>query len=215
MDWLAELVGLPERFTFRSGGPGGGVIQARALWGGVRGAAATHASSLLCGVASRRTNLELHWAVWHLDFRAQGTSSEAVLVALLAARARSLRGRPPEDALRLVAYSSDQVRHRDAGRRPVPWLHARRDDPGGGAHYAVASGRSPWSRPPAACARRARAARRTARSRRRAWWRGSTTCASSPPSSRTTLLSRSVTPKAALRPVRVALRPVPRGALAR
>lgn len=39
----------------------------------------------------------------------QGTSSEAVLVALLAARARTMRGRPPEDALRLVAYASDQT----------------------------------------------------------------------------------------------------------
>jgi hypothetical protein len=42
MDWLAQLMGLPSKFMFRSGGPGGGVIQ--------------------------------------------GTSSEAVLVALLAAR---------------------------------------------------------------------------------------------------------------------------------
>lgn len=39
----------------------------------------------------------------------QGTTSEAVVVALLAARARALRGRPPGDALRLVVYSSDQV----------------------------------------------------------------------------------------------------------
>jgi hypothetical protein len=40
----------------------------------------------------------------------QGTSSEGVLVAMLAARARAMRGRPPEDAVRLVAYGSDQVR---------------------------------------------------------------------------------------------------------
>jgi glutamate/tyrosine decarboxylase-like PLP-dependent enzyme len=39
----------------------------------------------------------------------QGTSSEAVVVALLAARARSLRGRPAADALRLVAYGSTQT----------------------------------------------------------------------------------------------------------
>jgi glutamate/tyrosine decarboxylase-like PLP-dependent enzyme len=32
-----------------------------------------------------------------------------VLVALLAARARSLRDRPESDALKLVAYSSDQA----------------------------------------------------------------------------------------------------------
>ena len=39
----------------------------------------------------------------------QGTASEATLVALLAARSRAMAGRPAEDALRLVAYSSDQV----------------------------------------------------------------------------------------------------------
>jgi len=39
----------------------------------------------------------------------QGTSSEAVLVALLAARARTLRNRPKSDTLKLVAYSSDQA----------------------------------------------------------------------------------------------------------
>lgn len=43
----------------------------------------------------------------------QGTSSEAVLVALLAARAKSLRSRPAADKLKLVAYSSDQVRECD------------------------------------------------------------------------------------------------------
>ncbi len=40
----------------------------------------------------------------------QGTASEANLVALLAARARALAGRPAADALRLVAYASDQAR---------------------------------------------------------------------------------------------------------
>lgn len=46
----------------------------------------------------------------------QGTASEATLVALLAARTRALAGRPAEDALRLVAYSSDQARKRTFGR---------------------------------------------------------------------------------------------------
>ncbi|KAK9814151.1 hypothetical protein WJX72_001299 [[Myrmecia] bisecta] len=36
------------------------------------------------------------------------TASEAVLVCLLAARARAMAGRPVEDQLRLVAYTSDQ-----------------------------------------------------------------------------------------------------------
>lgn len=39
----------------------------------------------------------------------QSTASEATLVGLLAAKARSMHGRPPEDALRLCAYCSDQA----------------------------------------------------------------------------------------------------------
>ncbi|GIM15937.1 hypothetical protein Vretimale_18591 [Volvox reticuliferus] len=39
----------------------------------------------------------------------QGTASEAAVVALLAARARALRGKPPGDKLKLVAYASDQA----------------------------------------------------------------------------------------------------------
>ena len=39
----------------------------------------------------------------------QTTASEAAIVALLAARARIMAGRPLADASRLVAYTSDQV----------------------------------------------------------------------------------------------------------
>ncbi|GIL59409.1 hypothetical protein Vafri_14094 [Volvox africanus] len=39
----------------------------------------------------------------------QGTASEAAVVALLAARARALRGKSPGDKLKLVAYASDQA----------------------------------------------------------------------------------------------------------
>jgi hypothetical protein len=39
----------------------------------------------------------------------QGSGSEAVLVTLLAAKARALHGRPAEDAVRLVVYATDQV----------------------------------------------------------------------------------------------------------
>ena len=39
----------------------------------------------------------------------QGTASEATVVALLAARTRALKGRPAQDACRLVVYTSDQV----------------------------------------------------------------------------------------------------------
>lgn len=39
----------------------------------------------------------------------QGTASEAVLVCMLAARARTMEGQPTEDRAKLVAYTSDQV----------------------------------------------------------------------------------------------------------
>ena len=39
----------------------------------------------------------------------QGTASETVLVALLAAQARVMAERPAEDRQRLVCYSSNQV----------------------------------------------------------------------------------------------------------
>jgi hypothetical protein len=39
----------------------------------------------------------------------QSTSSEAVLVAMLAAKGKALRNQPPEATLKLVAYASDQV----------------------------------------------------------------------------------------------------------
>ncbi len=57
----------------------------------------------------------------------QGTSSEAVLVALLAAKARAMEGRPAEDATKLVAYSSDQVGAcaRPAGHVPAPCAGTR------------------------------------------------------------------------------------------
>ena len=44
--------------------------------------------------------------VWPL----QTTASECTLVALLAARARQMEGRPLSDTSRLVTYFSDQVR---------------------------------------------------------------------------------------------------------
>lgn len=47
----------------------------------------------------------------------QSTSSEAVLVAMLAARARAMKGQPHEETLKLVAYGSDQARVRLLCRR--------------------------------------------------------------------------------------------------
>ena len=43
------------------------------------------------------------------SLHAQTTASECTLVALLAARARIMEGRPLSDTSRLVAYFSDQV----------------------------------------------------------------------------------------------------------
>jgi hypothetical protein len=51
----------------------------------------------------------------------QGTASEATLVALLAARARKLEGRPAAGALHLVAHSSDQA-HSAGGSMAGPLL---------------------------------------------------------------------------------------------
>ena len=45
----------------------------------------------------------------------QGTASEAAVVALLAARTACLKGRPAEDATKLVVYSSDQVSTTEVG----------------------------------------------------------------------------------------------------
>ena len=39
----------------------------------------------------------------------QGTASEAALVCMLAARARTMAGRPTSDMAKLVAYTSEQV----------------------------------------------------------------------------------------------------------
>lgn len=52
-------------------------------------------------------------AAFQLDtclFLSPGTASEAAVVALLAARAQTMKGRPLEDMPKLVVYTSDQVR---------------------------------------------------------------------------------------------------------
>lgn len=56
---------------------------------------------------------------------AQGSAGEALLVVLLAARARALKGRQPEDANRLVAYASDQVMREDAMEQGSSWVATR------------------------------------------------------------------------------------------
>ncbi len=66
----------------------------------------------------------------------QGTASEANLVALLAARARALAGRPAADALRLVAYASDQA-HAALNPTPEPCI---RSLPSGGTRISRVTG---------------------------------------------------------------------------
>jgi len=65
----------------------------------------------------------------------QGTASEACLVAVLAGKSRKMQGRAPEDALKLVAYSSDQAHScvkkacMVAGVNHCRLLSAKRDPP--------------------------------------------------------------------------------------
>ena len=51
----------------------------------------------------------------------QGTASETVLIALLAAQAKAMAGRPAEQRERLVCYSSDQVKEAIC-ISPMQWL---------------------------------------------------------------------------------------------
>jgi hypothetical protein len=88
LDWLGRMIGLPKEFLpFTEGGSGGGVIQVVVYF--------------LCKLSS------------HM----QGSASECVLVALLAARAESLKQMKQkfpfveEGVLlsRLIAYCSKEV----------------------------------------------------------------------------------------------------------
>lgn len=96
MDWLAQLCGLPQKFLFSravSGGAGSGNGGDAGASRGMQGATAdAHAAATGAGGGV-----------------IQGSSSEAVLVAMLAAKARAMRGRPAADGLKLVAYGSDQT----------------------------------------------------------------------------------------------------------
>ena len=119
MDWLAALCGLPKKFKFaravrdgegavRDGEgavrDGDGAVRDGAGAGngngnGARAAAGMEGATADAAAAARGGGGGV----------IQGTSSEAVLVALLAARARAMRGRDAGDARRLVAYCSDQT----------------------------------------------------------------------------------------------------------
>lgn len=120
MDWLVKLCGLPDKFLCKppSSEPNS---SSNAPSNGNSSSSNGNSSSKSPGGVI------------------QGTSSEAVLVAMLAARARAMAGRPAEEALKLVAYGTNQVRRRllqmAAAIRPVVvfsaqgcslhvWLHA-------------------------------------------------------------------------------------------
>ncbi|WIA32960.1 hypothetical protein OEZ86_006125 [Tetradesmus obliquus] len=92
MDWLGKLCGLPDKFITAASSSSADQTTSDAANGSSssNGAAAAAAAKPGGGVI-------------------QGTSSEAVLVAMLAGRARALDGQPPEAALKLVAYGSDQA----------------------------------------------------------------------------------------------------------
>jgi len=109
MDWLARLCGLPRRFWYFGGGEeeGDGGDGSAAAGGNSSAAAAdTNAKDAPVAAAAASSSSSSTGTGGGMI---QGTTSEAVLVAMLAARARAMRGRPPEDALRLVCYGSDQA----------------------------------------------------------------------------------------------------------
>lgn len=94
LDWLVRACGLPEKFLWHQPDPnsssdGNGSSSAGSIGG---------SSSSREGSGRKRPGGVI-----------QNSSSEAVLVAMLAARARALSGRPCEAALQLVAYGTDQV----------------------------------------------------------------------------------------------------------
>ena len=90
MDMLARLMGLPNRFLHYPSRPDPLALLSapEAALGGVEASGEERGKG--GGVI-------------------QGTTSEAVLVAMLAAQSRAMEGRPPSDRLKLVAYASDQT----------------------------------------------------------------------------------------------------------
>jgi hypothetical protein len=89
MDWLVKLCGLPSKFFCKT---------PSSIEPASNGSSHPSSNSSSSGGGKSPGGV------------IQGTSSEAVLVAMLAARARALSGQPPEAALKLVAYGTNQVR---------------------------------------------------------------------------------------------------------
>lgn len=105
LDWMGQLLGLPDAFLHeRSGGRGGGCIQSTA-----RQAAWLHCRPCTPCPAPLPMQPGTQPSSLTVPITVPPLASDASLVAMLAAKARALEGRPPGDALRLVAYCSDQV----------------------------------------------------------------------------------------------------------
>lgn len=102
MDWLAQLLHLPKCFL----SSGGGTVRARAAG---PGPAAPPALPLPRHRRPACHPYVLCLPTTYLQGVIQSTASEATLVALLSAKARTLHGRPADDAARLCAYCSDQA----------------------------------------------------------------------------------------------------------
>lgn len=85
MDWLVKLCGLPDKFLCKPHNSSS-AAEASSTSNGNSGSSSKSPGGVI-----------------------QGTSSEAVLVAMLAARARAMAGRQPEESLKLVAYGTNQV----------------------------------------------------------------------------------------------------------
>jgi hypothetical protein len=101
MDWLGKLCGLPDKFisaaASSSSSSSSSADQTAAATPAANYSGSSNGSTAAAAAAKSGGGV------------IQGTSSEAVLVAMLAGRARALQGQPPEAALKLVAYGSDQV----------------------------------------------------------------------------------------------------------
>jgi hypothetical protein len=95
MDWLGKLCGLPDKFISAAASSSSSADQAAAATSAANGSSSSNGTAAAAAKSGGGV--------------IQGTSSEAVLVAMLAGRARALQGQPPEAALKLVAYGSDQV----------------------------------------------------------------------------------------------------------
>ncbi|KAF6264901.1 aromatic-aminoacid decarboxylase [Scenedesmus sp. NREL 46B-D3] len=98
MDWLGKLCGLPDKFISAAGSSSSSSSSDHGADTTAQGSSSSSSMGAAAAAAAKPGGGVI-----------QGTSSEAVLIAMLAARARALQGQPAEAALRLAAYGSDQA----------------------------------------------------------------------------------------------------------